>query len=554
LRSILFVPLACDLYSIVAEFNQRDVWLWEATMSRAQENCLYPIARLVGLVILVGIMIAGVGCGGAISRTDSQPNGDPLGLGVVPGPLGSTNAQTMQVRMGSEPNDRIVSLSLTINSLQTTNSGSQNLDLLTDPITVEFTSNAVSSEPVSIRDVYQDTYTGLAFPDMTGQVVFYDVNGQLVSQTLSVPAQTIPYSFVLGTDPLVLSISLDLAQTFTITDTAGAVRHARTPAQPQSVGSSSLTVNSLAVTAGTAVPNPAVGQPESGSFSFVVGKVTGVDTGTKKITVQPTSGDALQISYDDTGATEFVNCSPSMLTGMIVETEGVTQANGSVLASEVELIDNSQSGSELYGLLSGYAPDGMNYNLILEGGVGVNVTTGLVGKNITIDWLAASYSVNHGRIPDNLPFFDEQADGHLIFDESHVFPGQLAEVEWDTLIVPDPDSSNAGYMQPRMFELEEQTITGQVSNYAYNAQTQMGTFTLSVASSAPIKRMNPGLIGITVNQIPQTYLRNNPTFNPGDTVKVRGLLFVHPDYNNSNYQPSQSSPVAFVMVADRISK
>lgn len=510
---------------------------------------LARVCWIIGLFAFLSMTMTTVGCGGALSNSHSQRTSDPLGLGVVPGPMGSTNPQTIQVRMGSEPNDRIVSLSLTLNSLQAINSGNSNLDLLTDPIVIEFTRNAVSTDPIAVRDIYQDTYSALIFPDMTGQVVFYDVNGQLVSQALSVPGQTIPHSFALGNESMVLSISLDLSQTFTITDTQLAGKFARGAQPSQSQGSSSLTVNSLAVNTEHATPNPAVGQPESGSISFVVGRVTSVNTSAQKISVQPPSGDALQVSYDNAG-TEFVNCTPSTVTGALVEIEGATQSNGSVMASEVEFIDNSQSGSELYGLISGYAPDGMNYNLIVEGGLGVNVTSGLIGEYVSIDWLASSYSVNHGRIPNNLDLFNENSDEHLIFDESHVFPGQMVEAEWGTLEVPDPDSSNAGNMQPRMIELEEQTISGQIAAYDNVA----GTFLLSVANNAFIRMMNPGLTTITVHQTSQTHLKNLSSIKNGDQVKVRGLLFVDPIYNNASYRPSPSNPVAFVLVADRISK
>jgi hypothetical protein len=431
----------------------------------------------------------------------------------------------IEVRLGSEPSDRIVSLSLTANTLKAVNSGAGQIDLLTAPVTFEFTRSAISTEPVFVGQIYQDTYSALVFPDMTGQVVFYDVNGQRVSQALSVSGQAIPVSpFVLGTTPQVLSVSVDLKNSFTITDPG------------------SLTVNpAIVVTTGAATPNPAVGHPETGSISFVVGNVTNVDTSSHKITLQPTSGDALQVSYG-LATTEFVDCDPTMLTGMIIEAAAATQADGSVLASEVELVDNSQSGSELYGLLGGYAPDGMDYNLIAQGGAGVNVTTGLIGKSITVDWLAAGYSVNNGKL-------DLSGSQDLVFDEIRAFPGQFVEIEWDTLIVPDPDSSNAGFMQPRMFELEEQTISGQVGNY--NAGT--GTFTLAVAGNSMLKNMNPGLSSLTVREVPQTYLRNG-SINNGDQVSVRGLLFVDPNYSNVNYQPSLTSPVAFIMVADRISK
>lgn len=187
----------------------------------------------------------------------------------------------------------------------------------------------------------------------------------------------------------------------------------------------------------------------------------------------------------------------------------------------------------------------MNYNLIAEGGVGVNVTTDLIGKNVPVDWLAAGYSVDAAGL-------DLSTSDDLVFDETRAFPGQLVEIEWDTLVVPDPDSANAGLMQPRMFKLEQQTVSGQVAGYTYNPVSNIWTFSLNVASNASIKTMNPGLTSITVRQTPETYLRNSPSFNDGDTVKVRGLLFADPNSNNANYQPS--NPVAFIMVADRISK
>jgi len=498
-------------------------------MSQARIH-LNGIARIVALATLLCAVVATIGCSGALSSSHHQANGDPLHLGVVPGPLGVPIPQTLEVRLGSEPSDRIVSLSLTTSSVQMTNSGAQNLELLTAPVTVEFTRSAIVTAPVVVRNIYQDTYSALIFADMTGQVVFYDSNGQLATQSLTVPGRTVALTpnLVLALNPQTLSISLNLAQTFT-------------------VNTSSVTVNPIVVTASSTVPlppvAPAVGQPETGSSSFLVGTVTTVDTVAKTISMQPTSGDALQLSYDNT--TQFMNCSVATLPGMMIETEDQTQSSGAVLATRVTLIENSASSSELYGLLAGHAPDGASYNLIVEGGAGLNVSTGLIGTKVTVDWIAASYSVNTSRL-------DMSGSQDLVFDEARTFPGQFVAVQWDSLIVPDPDSSNAGYLQPRMIELQEQTISGQVLNYVFDAGTQTGTFTLTVADSAPIKILNSGLTSITVRQISQTYLRNTPTFVNGDSVKVRGLLFVDPNYNNGNYQPPD--PVAFIMVADRISK
>jgi hypothetical protein len=518
------------------------------------------------MAVLISTVISGLGCGFVGSRSNNQSQSDPLHLGGSPGPQGTlTDPQPIQVRLGSEPNDRIVSLSLTLNSLKATNSGNADIELLTPdptpaPVTIEFTRSATVTEPISLPTIYQDTYHDLVFPAMTGRVVFYDINGKLVSQPLTVanlPAQTVTITpfFALGISPLVLSVSLDLKNTFTIIDAAG--NQGRSGTNQADAGSSYVAVGPLVVTTQTAAPapavSPAVGQPETGSISFLVGSVTGVGTPPNTISIQPTSGDAIQISYDV--GTQFVNCSPSMLTGMMIETEAATQTDGTVLASQVALIDSGTSSTELYGLLSGFAPEGIYYNLIVDGGVGVNEANSLIGKNVTLDWGGASYSVNSTNL-------DLSGTPELVFDEARVFPGQFVAVQGAALVTPDPEcnetgvcDTQAGAMQPGMFELNQQTLTGRVSGYSYNPLTQTGTFTFDVDPTSPVQVLNPGLISITVRQIPGTYLRNNITVADNDIVMVRGLLFADPNYTNIDFvPPDEPNPVAFIMVASRISK
>jgi hypothetical protein len=530
-------------------------------MSQVVMQRFRQFVHIVGLAILVATVISGAGCGFVNNQSARQNDGDPLHLGGRPGPQGTPTPQIIQVRMGSIPNDRIVSLSLTIPSLKATNSLPADIELLTPdptptPVTVEFTRSAMVTEPVSIANIYQDTYSALVFPAMTGQVVFFDNTGQLVSQPLNIDAQTVATSFVLGaTNPLVLDLTLDLNQSFTINDPGANRRRSRT-ARPDS-GGGSVTPNALVITTQAVAPDPAVGQPESGSIVFMAGSVTSVDTIGNTLTVQPTSGELFVLSYD--GGTQFGNCTPAILAGMMVEIKAATQTNGTVLASEVDLIDNATSSSEFYGTLTGYAPEGIFYNLVVAGGEGVNASDALIGKSVTIDWNGASYSVNSNGL-------DLSGSPELVFDEVHVFPGQFVGVQGDSLVIPDPNCVpvnpldpldpcviQAGAMQPGMFELNQQTLTGTVSGYSYNSGTQTGSFTLTVANNAAIVSLNPGLVSITVRQVPQTNLMNSPTFNDGDPVKIRGLVFVDPTYMNVNYQPSPTSPVAFIVVAGRIS-
>jgi len=503
---------------------------------------LHQLRRHFGFAVLLFSIVAGTGCG-------KSGNQDPLQLGGNPGPLGSPTPSTIQLRMGSEPSDRVISLSLTLNSLQARNSGSTNnlIDLLTDPVTVEFAHSAIITEPVSIRDIYQDTYSALVFPEMTGSITFYDDSGQKVVQAITVPAQTVPYQFVLGKDPMVLNVWVDIQKSFTI----GATANRRRKASRYQSSAGMVGVNPLIVSAQSQTPNPSVGQPESGSITFLVGTVSSVDLVNQKIALQPASGDAITVSYSSSGlnATDFEECTPATVTGMLVEMAGVTQSDGSVLATEVEAA-GLPTDSQLYGVFSGYNPSGL-FAMVVEGGNGVNVNSALVGKSISVDWINDDYGVNDGGLID-------MTNTDLHFDESYVYPGQFVEVEWDTLVVPDTDvcsldgtPCNAGYIQPSMIELQQQTITGTVSGLNYNPLTQTGSFTLTPSSNAAIRIQNPGLT-ITVNQIPQTYLRGlSSGFNNGSTVNVRGLLFATTP--NGGYIPSVSSPVDFVLVAGRIS-
>ena len=64
---------------------------------RGQAN---RIAKTLGLGALVIAVVIAVGCGGALrSGSGYQASGDPLLIGVDPGPLGSTTPQTLQVRL-----------------------------------------------------------------------------------------------------------------------------------------------------------------------------------------------------------------------------------------------------------------------------------------------------------------------------------------------------------------------------------------------------------------------------------------------------------------------
>src|SRR5262249_33044890 len=221
----------------------------------------HRVVRALGLAVIWCVAAIGIGCAGAISNSHNQPNGDPLHLGAAPGPLGSPTPQTIELRLGSDPSDRIVSLSLTASSLKAVNSGDGQIDLLTAPVTFEFTNNAIVTQPIFVGPIYEDTYSALVFPDMTGQVVFYDVNGNLVTQALNISGQTVSLTapFVLDVVPQVLNVSIDLAGTFTVND-------------------NSVAVNSIAFASSATVPVPAVNQPETGSSSFLVGTATAADT------------------------------------------------------------------------------------------------------------------------------------------------------------------------------------------------------------------------------------------------------------------------------------
>ena len=141
----------------------------------------------------------------------------------------------------------------------------------------------------------------------------------------------------------------------------------------------------------------------------------------------------------------------------------------------------------------------------------------------------------------------------FVFDISDSTPGQSVEVQSSNVMAPDPDG-NVGLITPQTVVLEQQTVSGTISNYVAGSSTGTAQFDLNLPAdgSSYVSAANPGTTTVHVYQQAGTDVHNLPNgVQNGQAVRVRGLLFYNP-LVGSEFGNSQSSN-PFNLVAGRIS-
>ena len=102
---------------------------------------------VLGLAGMVGVLALSIGCGGGGSSTS---------------PFTTSASSAVQVRMGDDPDDRVVAFEITVNSVVLTNQSGATVSVLASPTTLELTHLADTNGPLSFLNIKQDTYTQAA--------------------------------------------------------------------------------------------------------------------------------------------------------------------------------------------------------------------------------------------------------------------------------------------------------------------------------------------------------------------------------------------------------
>jgi hypothetical protein len=408
----------------------------------------------------------------------------------------------MQVRLGDAPADRVIVFEVTVGPISLTPSSGAAVTVLSGTRRVELTHLSGTNEPLALLKVPQGSYTGGTITVANPEVVFINNLGQTVKLE---PAfnQAVTVSFnpalTVGASASVVNIDLNIANSLTF-DAQGNVTGVN-------ISGSSFTVSSSAVKAEDEQ------EPEDGELEDITGTVSSV-SGTSFTLMVGMTGTPLTFTTDSN--TEFKDgATLATMANTVVTVEGVTRADGTLYAKEVEGIEN-EGGAEIEGLISHVTGNpATQLSFVADDGSGTGMDDTKIGSTFTVDVSGdTQYKVAKGNI-DTSGIGGLPAPPDFPFDASTVHAGQRVEVE-------SVSSLSGTSLAAEKVKLVEQTLSGTVSGVSGTAPT---TFTLTVAADSAFAMLS-GSTSVTIHWQPGTDVSNLPhALANSDAVRVRGLLF-----------------------------
>jgi uncharacterized protein DUF5666 len=455
-----------------------------------------PAIKVLSGCILLAIALFLVQCGGGGGSTVTPP--------PPPVPAGATSTQ---LRIGDAAVDKIVDFELTVGSpiVAIPSGGGAAVNITVGPNRLELSHMAGKLEPLGVLNMPQGSYSSAAITILNPEMTFLSGLGTPV--TISGPAsQTITVNFspalVIPATPTVLNVDLNVANSIT------------TNASGDPTGFNFTSSSFVIGTSGIAAENQQ--EDHSGEMENVTGLVSSV-SGNNFVLNVGQSGAQLTFATDNT--TQFTDGLTTLASALnqIVKVEGVTKADGSLFAKEVEGLE-SQAGAEVEGLVTTVVGNpATTLTLLAQDGMGSGMDNSKVGANfnINVNGLSASkYRIDLGKcdmsgltVPGpNFPF-----------DGTTIHAGQRIEVD---AVASVPAAS--GTITADKVRLEQQAISGTVSNFTLGTGGA-ATFDVTLPSGSHLAVLS----GQTVVHVFQQPGTNNQfgTIANTSTVRVRGLLF-----------------------------
>jgi hypothetical protein len=228
--------------------------------------------------------------------------------------------------------------------------------------------------------------------------------------------------------------------------------------------------------------------------------------------------------------------------GMLVESEVVTQTDGTLLAEEVEALGDG-SGSALLGVATSVA--NMSAGTTVQTGLGAGVTSSVLGKTVIVDVSnAGAYTIDTAGI--------DMTGLTFTFDRPTFVPGQCVDVVSAHALQPD-DNGSAGILLADTVELEQQTISGTIANLVTDGSGRT-TFDLLLPTDGSSVLSLLGPVANQAHIVLQSATVVSGQLSNAKQVNVRGLLF-HNVLQTGSARPHAAPPgmeASYVMVAARI--
>ncbi len=441
------------------------------------------IRRFFLVVLSTGLFLSLTACGG------SGGGSSPIDKGSGTAPL--------NVNIGDAPTDRIVALDLTINSVVLTGTGVSS-SVLSTPTKVEFTHLSGTVAPLSLSTASNASYNNLTItlanpPHVT---IINDLGNTVPAPAvLSQTVFSLPISANFNNTASTLNIELNLAQSVNV-----------------NVGPPPTATVTPVFTAAVA-PNAASNQtPQTGGFKEVTGAISGITGSSFTLSVKQ-AAQSLTFATDGNTAFSGVTGLASLQVGNVVQVDGTTNGDGTLLATDVTLKVAGAAGMAVEGLVTAVTGTPVASLDVIASDV---ATSSAAGPS-----LGAVVTADISTVPANKFLLNSTADltdTAVIFDAAHVALGQNLEL----------DSAAAGTsITANQVQLRDGALTGTVTGAIIPLLNGGKQFTLTLPSdSALVKLTAPTLnpvTTITVIQQPSTVLNGVSVSTP--TVRVRGPLF-----------------------------
>jgi len=446
-----------------------------------------PLGQLSLLIFALGLALFTIACGGSSSTTQN------------PGP-GPTPKTAAQVKIGDAPADRVVSFEVTVGPISLTPASGSSVAVLSGTRRLELTHLSGTNEPLALLDVPQGSYSGASITVSSPEVTFINNLGQLVklqpafNQAVSVAFNP---AISVGAGSAVVNIDLNVANSLTF-DAQG------------NVSAVSLSASSFALSTAAVAAEDKQGH-DDGELEDTTGTITAVN-GTS-FTLQVGQGGA-SLTFTTDANTEF-NDGATLTANTIVTVEGITRADGTLYAKEVEGIEDAD-GVEAEGLITQVTGNpATQLTFLADDGLGSGMDDTKVGGTVTANVSGARYRVNKSNI-------DTSGIGGLPsatfpFDADTVHAGQRIEVE-------SVSTMNGTSISAEKVKLQLQALVGTASALEGPTSAGPAIFTLAVPADSAFAMLS-GKTQLTVYWQPGTDLHKLATVSNGDTIRVRGLVF-----------------------------
>jgi len=440
--------------------------------------------RFTMLALAMGLALVAFGCSNAANKTTTM------------------TAANVQFKIGDAPADSVLSLVLTITHVDLMQQGGGTITVLDSPTKIELTHLAGTVESFVAANVPPGTYQSAAVSISTVDVTYIPASSTTPVEKTFTLNTTINVMFnpavTISKAPSVLSFDFNAAQSLTF-DSAGNV----TGINPV------ITVSVQVISSGEQENDE-----EHGEIEDMVGTISGAMAASFALTPEPGSS-AQTFTVDantkfEGGIPQFADLNP----GMLVEVDAVTQSDGSLLATKVELMEAGE-GMEADGIVTATSGTSVTLLVLHEGG---NMSTDMVGTPLTVDVSNAVFKSPLGNsdfsmLLRGLPFTPK-------FDKVTVAVGQRVQVN-----APVTSQMKNSFSATQV-RLQRQALSGTVGAAPMGSNASF--LLLLDADSAFVKLT--GVSSVNVYQGPGT--QEMTPVAPSTKIRVRGLLF----FDGTNYQ------------------